>query len=111
LVIAGDPLAPYDALLAATPATVELVIVNGVPLYGDTVLEPVAPASPGCEQIGVCCETKFVCVAEAGGTPANKLGQTFSDITGALGTALTDYDAMNLTQWKFAPIAPLVKCP
>src|SRR4051794_20508728 len=35
MVIAGDACAPYDALIAATPAEVRLVVVGGVALYGD----------------------------------------------------------------------------
>ena len=111
MVITGDTANPYDALLAATPGEVRLVIVDGVPLYGDDELQPLGPQSPGCESIGVCCATKFVCVAEAGGTAANKLGQTLAEITSTLETALGDYDAMDLTQWDFAPLTPLVRCP
>ena len=111
LVITGDALAPYDALLAASPGRVRLVIVNGVPLYGDDELAALGPASPGCEVIPVCCADKFVCVAEAGGTATNKLGQTLVEIEQILSTALTEYDAMNLSTWDFAPAAPLVKCP
>jgi 5-methylthioadenosine/S-adenosylhomocysteine deaminase len=51
-----------------------------------------------------------VCVAEAGGTATNKLGQSYSDIVSTLSAALQSYDDLNLTQWDFAPIAPLVKC-
>jgi hypothetical protein len=111
LVITGDALAPYDALLAATPGNVRLVLVNGVPLYGDDELAALGPQAPGCEVIPSCCADKFVCVAETGGTAANKLGQTLVEIEQILGTALVDYDAMNVTSWDFAPPAPLVKCP
>lgn len=110
MVIGGDASAPYDALLAATPREVRLVMVGGVALYGDVALKPIAPAAPGCETIDVCCASKFVCVAETGGTTTNKLGQTYADITAALSKALTDYDAMALTAWKFAPLTPLVRC-
>jgi cytosine/adenosine deaminase-related metal-dependent hydrolase len=110
-VIGGDGTAPYDALLASTPRDVRLVMVGGVALYGDVALKSIAPAAPGCETIDVCCASKFVCVAETGGTTANKFGQTYADITTALGTALTSYDAMGLTSYKFAPLTPLVRCP
>jgi hypothetical protein len=110
-VIGGDASAPYDALLASTPRDVRLVMVGGVPLYGDVALSSIAPKTPGCETIDVCCASKFVCVAEAGGTTANKFGQTYADITTALSTALTNYDALGLTAWKFAPLTPLVRCP
>lgn len=110
-VIGGDAAAPYDALLASTPRDVRLVMVGGVALYGDVALKSIAPAAPGCETIDVCCASKFVCVAETGGTAANKFGQTYADVTTALSTALTSYDAMGLTSYKFAPLTPLVRCP
>jgi 5-methylthioadenosine/S-adenosylhomocysteine deaminase len=109
-VIPGAAGAPYDALLQARPQDLRLVMVNGVILYGDAQLEAAAPQAPGCEALDVCTKTKFVCVARADGTATNRLGQTLAEITGSLETALEQYDAMNLTSWKFAPIAPLVKC-
>lgn len=111
MVIGGDITKPYEALLAASPADVRLVLVGGAPLYGDKVLQPVSQASPACEELDICCQTKFACVAAANGTAANKLGQTFGEIQSALSTSLTQYDALDLTQWDFAPLAPLVKCP
>ncbi|MEP6511887.1 MAG: amidohydrolase family protein, partial [Dokdonella sp.] len=103
--------APWSALVRARARDVRLVMVGGVPLYGDTSMQAAAPSVPGCEALDVCGVSKFVCVAESGGTVANKLGQTLADITGVLTQALTDYDALNLTQWKFSPITPLVDCP
>jgi hypothetical protein len=108
-VVAGSCAGPQRALIEAQPADVRLVLVGGVPLYGDAALQAAAPAAPGCDALDVCGSAKFVCVAETGGTVSNKLGQTLADITGALSQALTDYDALNLTPWKFAPIAPLVE--
>ncbi|MGZ3450992.1 MAG: amidohydrolase family protein [Polyangiales bacterium] len=110
-VIGGDATKPYDALLASTPRDVRMVMVGGVTLYGDTAIKSIAPAAPGCETIDVCCASKFVCVAESGGTATDKLGQTYSDITTALSKALTDYDALAITSNKFAPLTPLVRCP
>lgn len=110
-VIAGACAAPWSALVNARSAEVRLVLVGGVPLYGDTLLQSVAPSSPGCETMNVCGVSKFVCVAESGGTPTNKLGQTLSEITGILTQGLADYDALDLTQWDFSPITPLVDCP
>ena len=72
--------------------------------------KPLGLPSPGCEDLDVCTGSKFVCVAEAGGTASNKLGQTYAEITSALSSAMQSYDDLNLTQWNFAPIAPLVKC-
>ena len=110
MIIGGDITKPYDALLAATPADVRLVMVGGAVLYGDKGLQPISQASPACEDLDVCCQSKFVCVAAPGGTPVNKLGQSLADIESALNTNLTQFDSFNLTQWDFMPLAPLVKC-
>lgn len=108
-VVAADTCsAPWTALVNARPRDVRLVLVGGVPLYGDAVMQSAAPATPGCESLDVCGVAKFVCVAEADST--NKFDQTLGDITGNLSSALADYDALGLTQWTFAPIAPLVDC-
>jgi hypothetical protein len=109
MVIGGDAANPYDALLAATPADVRLVMVGGVALYGDKQLQPLGPAAPGCEDLDVCCRGKFVCVAEAGGA-ADKLDQTLAVIETNLSTAMKDCDAMNGGKYTFSPLAPLVKC-
>ncbi len=109
LVVSGDPLAPYDALLAATPAQVRMTMVGGVVLYGDLGFVSAAPAAPGCEQLVIAGATKFLCVAEAGGTAANKLGQTYAEIVTALTQALQAYDDLNLSVWNFSPITPLVR--
>ena len=54
---------------------------------------------------------KFVCVAETGGNATNKFGQTLAEITTTLNTELASYDALDLSQWDFAPITPLIRCP
>ena len=53
-VFAGDITQPYDAIVAAQPANVRLVMVGGTVLYGDPVLEPAAPVAPGCEAVDIC---------------------------------------------------------
>jgi cytosine/adenosine deaminase-related metal-dependent hydrolase len=111
MVIGGDACAPYDALLAATPADVRLVLVGGVALYGDAALKPLGPATPGCEDLDVCAGSKFICVATPSSTATDKLGQTLAQIQSTLDTALSDYDALALTAWTFAPITPIVRCP
>ena len=111
MVIRGDAAKPYDALLAANPRDVRLVVVDGVARYGDGTLKALGPASPGCEDVAVCGATKFACIAVDGGTSINRLGQTFTDIKTVLETELKAYDDLNLSSWDFAPIAPLVKCP
>ena len=110
MVIGGDRAHPYDALLAATPAEVRLVTVDGRALYGDAALGALGPASPGCEPLDVCGAGKFVCVAAPGGTAANKLGQTLHDVTETIAGELRRYDDLNLTAWDFSPPTPLVRC-
>jgi 5-methylthioadenosine/S-adenosylhomocysteine deaminase len=111
MVIKGDVCAPYDALLAATPADVQLVMIGGRALYGDAMLATLPPTSPACEALTVCSTAKFVCVAAPSNAATDKLGQTFATIKNTLEAALTDYDALNLSQWDFAPLTPLVRCP
>lgn len=109
-VFAGDRARPYDAIVAATPREVRLVMVGGVVLYGDKVLEPAAPPTPGCETLDVCRTPKFLCVAQA--SPLDKLDQTFADIKAKLEQALVEVDALTPGDgFDFAPLTPLVKCP
>lgn len=110
MVVGGDGCDPFDAVLAATPADVRLTMVGGVALYGDASLKALGPAAPGCEDLDVCGASKFVCMAASGGTATNKLGQTLAEVQKALDDGLTAYDALNLTQWKFSPITPIVRC-
>lgn len=111
MVIGGDPSAPYQALLEAHPADVRLVMVDGVTLYGDGQLQPLGPATPGCETLTICGRPKFLCVALPGGTATDKFGQTWADIEAALSAALASYDALDLSPWDFSPLAPLATCP
>ena len=109
-VFGGDPAVPYTSLLAATQDRIRLVIIDGVPLYGDDQLLPLAPSSPGCEGIDICGRAKFLCVAIDGGDGSNKWGQTYAEILSTISQELEAYDALNLTAWDFAPISPLVRC-
>lgn len=106
----GACVAPWTTLVNARPSDLRLVMVGGVPLYGDTAMQAAAPAAPGCEALDVCGVAKFVCVAEPAPV-TDKLDQTLADIVGILTRDLADYDALNLSQWKFSPITPLVDCP
>jgi hypothetical protein len=108
-VFSGDRTKPYDAIIAARPKDVRLVMVDGVPLYGDKELEPAAPADPGCEALDVCGTSKFVCVATS--NTANKLGQTYATIRSTLEEALTLADSLTPNDgWSFAPLTPLFDC-
>ncbi len=100
---------PYDAVLKATPAEVKLVLVNGVPLYGDVALQELVADNPGCEKAEICGRGKFLCVAE--NSSAEKLGQTLADIKAALEKGLLAMDAATPADgWNFAPLTPLVRC-
>ncbi|MDB4994556.1 MAG: S-adenosylhomocysteine deaminase [Myxococcaceae bacterium] len=108
-VVKGDPKAPYDAVVAATPATVRAVMVGGKILFGDESLQRASPATP-CEKIELCGAKKFVCVAET--DQANKLNQTYEQIKDILETGMTDMDQASSTDpWSFAPLAPVYRCP
>ena len=104
----GDTSKPYDALLASTPAQVQLVMVGGVALYGYIDLEAAAPAEPGCDHLKICGSIKFLCAAED--TDADKLGQTSFQIHDILQAALENIDAISGMGHPFAPLAPLVRC-
>jgi hypothetical protein len=109
-VILGDVTQPYDTIVGAQPSDVSLVIVNGVALYGDAVLQSVGPQSPPCEALDICGTPKFACVAEPSGSSTDKLNQTWQEITTTLTSELENFDALNLTQWDFAPLTPLAMC-
>jgi len=108
-VVSGDPAQPYDAILAATPREVQLVMVGGRILYGAPSIQQAAPAAPGCEQVDICGTSKFLCVAEA--SAEDKLNQSYADIKAVLESALVAVDAVSGAGHPFAPLAPLVKCP
>jgi hypothetical protein len=86
-------------------------MVGGDPLYGDPVLVSLGHKTPVCETLSVCGSSKFACVAAPGGTATNKWGQSYAEIRQTLVTELDKYDARNVTEWKFSPIADLYKCP
>jgi hypothetical protein len=108
-VFAGDRSVPYDAILAARPSDVTLVMVGGTVLYGDVVLKAAGPALPGCETLDICGAQKFLCVATT--TTTSKLNQTLAEISSKLSQAMLDVDAQTPTDgYTFSPLAPLVKC-
>jgi hypothetical protein len=100
VVVGGDTSVPYDALVAAWPSTVRLVMVGGVVLYGDNQLEVAGPSNPGCEALDVCGRAKFLCTAES--SSANLLNQTFVQIRDNLNAALKDLDSI--------PVLPASDC-
>ncbi|MBI3206116.1 MAG: amidohydrolase family protein [Myxococcales bacterium] len=109
-VVPGNASNAYDAVLAATPATVRVTMVDGRVLYGDKALEAAGPSTPGCEALPLCGVDKFLCAAEA--STADKLNQTYTEYRAALVSALKSYDdTVKPSGGPFSPIAPLTKCP
>ena len=108
-VFAGDRSQPYDAIVAARPSNVTLVMVGGTVLYGDSRLAAAGPPQPGCETLDICGASKFLCVATT--TTTSKLNQTYAQITDKLSQAMVAVDAQTPTDgFNFAPITPLVTC-
>lgn len=92
VIVGGDVTIPYDSIVAARPKDVRLVMVGGVPVFGDDQLEAAGPANPGCETLDICGRMKFLCAAEA--STATKLNQTYAQIKTALDGALSDLDTI-----------------
>jgi 5-methylthioadenosine/S-adenosylhomocysteine deaminase len=110
-IVGVDPANPYDGIVSLRPSAVQLVMVDGRVLYGDAPLVAAGPATPGCDTLSVCGVSKFLCAAET--TTTNQLNETWPQITTALESALSTYDAMVQPSGiaPFSPLAPLVKCP
>lgn len=109
LVIRGDRTKPHEALLAARPADIRLVLVGGRALYGDAALREIAQAAPPCDTVNVCGAGKFLCVAQPG-TAASKLGQDLTTIKSVIARELQAYDDRNVSQWDFSPLADIWRC-
>ena len=108
-VYGGDTTKPYDAVLAARPKDVRLVMVGGAPVYGDLAFAAAEPAQPPCEMLDVCGTQKFLCIAVS--STSDKLDQTYAQIKVALDKAMNDADAQTTADgYNFAPLTPLVKC-
>ncbi len=106
-ILGGDDVSdPWSSLVHARPGHVRMVMVNGSVLYGDTSIVGAASLSD-CESLDVCGTNRFLCVKEP--STSDKLNQSYADIVGALSGALQSYDSNHGT--KYAPLAPLVKCP
>src|SRR5262249_21737008 len=103
----GDP---YQALLAAKPQNVKLVLVDGNVLYGDSAFDALGHNQPARETLSVCSVDKFLCIAETSAT--DQLNQTYAQVKQVLESALSDYDTTVMPQGiaPFSPLAPLFKC-
>jgi len=89
----------YDALLTTTPADVQLVIINGRPIYGDpTLLQQVNPdARP--EQLAVCGTTKAIDMSDSDAGQGISVHTTLETLEHALQQLSTPLH-----------VAPLVDC-
>jgi len=111
VVVSGDKSKPYDAIVAATPSTVRLVVIGGEVLYGDTDVGQTLNVPASCDTFDACGTSKFLCVARPGAT-TDKLDQTYTQIHDALEQGLEVADQQTTSDgFNFAPLAPLVKCP
>ena len=98
---------PYAALLAASGRDVDLVMVDGKPLYGTLELKTAASSSPVCDELSLWPD-QVPLWAES--STLNKLNQTYQEI----GTRLLRI-CLRMTarsEWGTAhPLAPLLRCP
>ena len=87
----GDPTQPFDALVQSKPQDISLVVVNGVPIYGDASL--MSKFNVTTEAVAICGETKNL---NLGVLPNGKL----SDVQQRLG------QKMEVHKLKLAKVDP-----
>jgi hypothetical protein len=109
VVIGGERGRPYDAILAATPKDVRMVVVGGKILYGDMAMKPLAQSTPACDSLDICGVNKFACVAQSGAAGGDLLNERYDDLRGKIVTELHKYDDKKLSE-EFSPTTELVKC-
>ena len=101
-VFPGDPLAPYESLMAASAKTVRLTVVAGIPRYGDPDLMDQFAFLENVEDLNLCGHTKRLALAvDHFGIPES--GTPFADILAALQTA---YDATSPKLCEFLGLDP-----
>jgi hypothetical protein len=66
VVLRGDANNPYGSVLRATPREVQLVLIDGVPLYGDGTLMQKFWGANDLERIGIANATKALATRAAG---------------------------------------------
>lgn len=92
VVFAGNSGEPYGTIVSGTPASVRLVVVGGVALFGDKAFGVVATSPGDCEALDVCGVAKFVCVSNTSGVA--KAEQTFALVHDGLTAALNALDSV-----------------
>ncbi len=88
---------PFRSITLATPADVQLVMVDGNILYSDPLIQEVEPSLNECEEVNICGTTKLVCAGEPG--EQNLLDQTYTEIRTILNDGLQELDVI-------APLPP-----
>lgn len=81
---------PFRSITLATPAEVQMVMVDGVILYSDPEVQVVEPSLNECEEVSICGTTKLVCIGEPG--EQDLLDQTYSEIQAILEDGLQMLD-------------------
>ena len=112
LVIGGDRAAPVRRAARRDAGDVRLVHASAAARSTATpALEAARPRRrPAARTSTSAARSKFVCVAAAGGTATNKLGQTLRDVTDTIAVELQRYDDLDVSAWNFSPPTPLVRC-
>ncbi len=101
-VFPGDPVAPYEALMAASAKDVRLTIVAGIPRYGDPDLMDQFTFLENMEDLDLCGHTKRLTLAVTHhAIPESET--PFADILAALQTA---YDASTPQLCEFLGVDP-----
>ena len=87
LVLRGDASDPYGSVLRATAREVQLVMIEGVPLYGDGALMQKFWAAGELEPVGIANTTKSL-ATRAAGVSAAALSAALAPALAAEGTTL-----------------------
>lgn len=75
LVVDGDAMLPYTSVMNARPNDIRLVVLNGVPSYGDPEILGVVPGVPNaCYEVLACGIARNVCWEDAPTGPVSLSG-------------------------------------
>jgi hypothetical protein len=94
VVLRGDVTDPYGSVLRAGPREVQLVMIDGVPLYGDATLMRRFWAAADLERVAVANAAKALATAAAGVTVAGLAGE-LGPALAAEGTSLAPLGAID----------------
>ncbi len=73
VVVSGDPQDPYGSLIDASPAEIRLVMIQGVPSYGESaIMDSMIDTPPSCHVFDACGTLRTACWEEPpGGGPVS----------------------------------------